>query len=368
MVTVKYFYKEDTMETSKKDYPQFAGGTAAICEARITNTMDDFRLAPAVQNRLREIETVETTDSGIIVTFKVQAKQSSLCYTHATQLYLYEPCEPTVERLYMHIELWTDRIFRIVFSNEKEIRMPYAKLPKEMQMLIAEREKVDFTFENNTLSTNEIDIHINEKTGAIKANYKDGKEFYSQVRIEFKPDNVYETAVSDRNGEYACFEALTLDNDEIIYGLGERFDSVIRNGRTVDFVNKDAIGSTCNRTYINIPFYLSTKGYGLFLNSAAKTDWQIATKDTGAVQFAVQDSQMDYFVIAGRTPKEIIRGYCHLTGYSKLPPLWSFGLWMSRNSYTSWDIAEQIASEARENDVPCDVIHLDTAWFTEDWN
>ena len=159
------------METSKKDYPQFAGGAAAICEERITNTIDDFRFAPAVQNRLREIEAVETTDSGIMITFKVQAKQSSLCYTHATQLYLYEPCEPTVERLYMHIELWTDRIFRIVFSNEKEIRNPYAKLPKDMQMLIAEREKVDFTFENNTLSTNEIDIHINEKTGAIKANY-----------------------------------------------------------------------------------------------------------------------------------------------------------------------------------------------------
>lgn len=66
--------------------------------------------------------------------------------------------------------------------------------------------------------------------------------------------------------------------------------------------------------------------------------------------------------------KEIIKGYCHLTGFAKLPPLWSFGLWMSRNSYTSWNIAQQIANEARENDVPCDVIHLDTAWFTEDWN
>ena len=55
MVTVKYFYKENVMETSKKDYPQFAGGTAAICEEHITNTIDDFRLAPAIQNRLREI-------------------------------------------------------------------------------------------------------------------------------------------------------------------------------------------------------------------------------------------------------------------------------------------------------------------------
>ncbi len=356
------------MEPNKKDYPQFAGGTAAIYEECITNTIDDFRLAPAVQNRAKSIELIEITDNGIIITFGTQAKQSSLCYTHATRLYLYSPCEPTVEHLYMHIEFWTDSIFRIVFSNEKIIKDPYSKLPKDMKMLIAEREKVNFTFNNNTLSTKEIDLHIDDKTGTVSGNYKNAEVFYSQVKSEFKPDNIYDTAVSERNGKYACFEALSLDNDEIIYGLGERFDSVVRNGRTVDFVNKDAVGTTCNRTYMNIPFYLSTKNYGLFLNSAAETDWQIATKDTGTVQFAVKDSQMDYFIIAGKTPKEIIKGYCHLTGFAKLPPLWSFGLWMSRNSYTSWNIAQQIANEARENDVPCDVIHLDTAWFTEDWN
>jgi alpha-D-xyloside xylohydrolase len=174
--------------------------------------------------------------------------------------------------------------------------------------------------------------------------------------------------LSSNGNETACFEAVSLETDEVIYGLGERFDSLTRNGRTVDFHNKDAVGTTSRRTYINIPFYLSTKGYGLFLNSSAKTDWQIATTDLNAVQFGVLEGQLDYFVIAGETPKDIIKGYCHLTGFSKLPPLWSFGLWMSRNSYTSWEVVDEIAKEVRENDIPCDVLHLDTAWFTEDWN
>lgn len=72
--------------------------------------------------------------------------------------------------------------------------------------------------------------------------------------------------------------------------------------------------------------------------------------------------------MSGKTPKEIIKCYCSLTGFSKLPPLWSFGLWMSRNSYISWDVVDDVAQKIRENDIPCDVLHLDTAWFDRDWN
>ena len=161
---------------------------------------------------------------------------------------------------------------------------------------------------------------------------------------------------------------MDLDTDEVIYGLGERFDSLTRNGRAVDFHNKDAVGTTSPRTYVNIPFYMSTRGYGLFLNTGTKVDWQIGTRDASALQFSVADDQIDYFVIAGKDPKEILASYCGLTGFSKLPPLWSFGLWMSRNSYVSWDVVEDVAANVRSHDIPCDVLHLDTAWFGRDWN
>ena len=354
---------------SNKAFPQFSENTKESRQDNAyANALDRMRVSPSVQNRPSGITKAEISDNGVVFTFGVSARKSVLSYTHETSLNLYKPADATVGRLYLHIELWTDSIFRVVFSSEKEIQNPYSRLPKDARMLTAEPEKVDFTFENNTVRTKEIEIHIDSETGKITANRLDGTEYFSELKTAFKAADIYDLSLSSSGNETACFEAVSLETDEVIYGLGERFDSLTRNGRTVDFHNKDAVGTTSRRTYINIPFYLSTKGYGLFLNSSAETDWQIATTDLNAVQFGVLEGQLDYFVIAGETPKDIIKGYCHLTGFSKLPPLWSFGLWMSRNSYTSWEVVDKIAKEVRENDIPCDVLHLDTAWFTEDWN
>ncbi|MBP5274908.1 MAG: hypothetical protein ILO36_08265, partial [Abditibacteriota bacterium] len=327
-----------------------------------------FRLSPAERFRVKGIKSAEVTDCGVILTCGSEARKTEPGYTHETPLYFNNPAEGDAPPLYIHIQLWTDSIFRIVFSGEKEIKDPYSRIPAEARMLVGEMQKAAFTYEDNVLRTKEIVIRIDPETGRISAAWNGGGEFFAQRKSEFTIADVYDLSLSKKDGLTACFEALELDNDELIYGLGERFDSLTRNGRAVDFHNKDCLGTATPRTYINIPFFMSTKGYGLFLNSAAKTDWQIGTLSQGSLQFGALYGQLDYFVIPGRAPKDILKGYCYLTGFAKLPPLWSFGLWMSRNSYTSWDVVEKIAREIRENDVPCDVIHLDTAWFAEDWN
>ena len=356
------------MGPGTNDYPQFKEGAEAA-KTRVSATDPDaYRFAPAVHNRPGAVERVERTELGAAVVFEPTARKSVLSYTHETALHLYKPAAPTVERLYLRIELWAENVFRLVFSDREKTDDPYAGLPRDMRMLIAEPEPVKFTFEDNTIRTGALTIEIGGVDGCVRAFDTDGKEVFSELRTDFKAADIYDLSLSENDKDRACFEAVSLDPDEVIYGLGERFDSVTRNGRTVDFHNKDAVGTTSRRSYVNVPFFLSTKGYGLFLNSAAKTDWQIATYDLGAAQFAVMDDRLDYFVIAGATPKEILKGYCRLTGFAPLPPLWSFGLWLSRNSYVSWEVAESVAEEARARDIPCDVIHLDTAWFREDWN
>ena len=77
---------------------------------------------------------------------------------------------------------------------------------------------------------------------------------------------------------------------------------------------------------------------------------------------------MDYFIIYGPTPAEILHGYCTLTGFAPTPPVWSFGLWMSRNSYYSWEVVHEVADGIRARGIPADVLHLDTYWFQEDFN
>lgn len=362
-----------TTTLDSHDYPQFSHSEALTEKKTSAGTeLQDFRFSPAVQNRPNKVLSVQNEANGIVLTLGTAGRRAALSYTHETALYLYTPAEASAERVYLHIHFWTDEIFRVVFSREPEIIDPFSGLPADAQMLIANPGDVSFTVEENereiNLATGKIRVSLNKETLRLTAAYAGGGEFYSQYKHSFETGDVHDLALADLGGEYACFEALELEHDEIIYGLGERFDSLTRNGRTVDFHNKDAIGTTSRRTYINVPFYLSTKGYGLFLNSGAKTDWQIGTTDQGALQFGVLDSQMDYFVIPGKTPKEILLGYCHLTGFAQLPPLWSFGLWMSRNSYISWDIVDDVATKIRQEDIPCDVLCLDTAWFTRDWN
>ena len=358
---------------NSQNFPQFMqAATVSETKAVSKNEIADFRFNPAIQNRPMGILNVEKEENGVVLTLGTMARRAVLSYTHETSLHLYKPADITIEKVYLHINLWTDEIFRVVFSKDKEIINHFAGLPEDARMLIAKPENVAFTLgetENEiTLATSKIIISVDKQTTKISAKFIDGKEFYSQKKQDFRTGDIHDLALADLEGDYACFESLELETDEVVYGLGERFDSLTRNGRTVDFHNKDAVGTTSRRSYLNIPFYLSTKGYGLFLNSSAKTDWQIGTTDLSALQFAVLDSQIDYFVIGGKTPKDIIKGYCTLTGFAKLPPLWSFGLWMSRNSYVSWDVVDDVAKKVRKNDIPCDVLHLDTAWFSRDWN
>lgn len=359
------------MSVSEKDYPQFRVSKETV-QMHGALCTESFRHAPAVHNRPAKLNSAIADSRGVDFTFSVHARSSVLSYTHETSLYLYREEKAQLPELRIRVELWSEDVFRVTLTDGSPFADHFEKLPEEYRMLVGKPQKVCFdTAENETeyvITTARISIRMEKLNGRISVFYADGTPCYAQCRTEFSAADIFDLSISRVKEDAACFEALQLAHDELIYGLGERFDSLTRNGRTVDFHNKDAVGTTSRRTYINIPFFLSTKGYGLFLNSAAETDWQIATTDAGALQFSVFEPQMDYFVLCARTPKEILKRYCDLTGYSKLPPVWSFGLWMSRNSYTSWDMTEDIARETRAHDIPCDVLHLDTAWFSSDWN
>ncbi|KFX94002.1 hypothetical protein O988_06524, partial [Pseudogymnoascus sp. VKM F-3808] len=101
----------------------------------------------------------------------------------------------------------------------------------------------------------------------------------------------------------------------------------------------------------------------------ARTEWDMGLSEAGTIGFSTEENFMDYFIIEGQTPKDILKQYTNdLTGTSPLPPVWAFGLWLSRNSYQSWGVVDQVLEKADEVELPMDVIHLDTAWFQEDWN
>ncbi|ETN43559.1 uncharacterized protein HMPREF1541_02718 [Cyphellophora europaea CBS 101466] len=158
--------------------------------------------------------------------------------------------------------------------------------------------------------------------------------------------------------------ALDLSVHEKIYGLGERFGPFVKNGQAIDIWNEDG-GTSSELTYKNIPFYLSSRGYGVFVNHPGKIMLEVQSERTTRVNVAVQAESVEYMVVAGPTPKAILDRYTALTGRPGLPPAWSYGLWLTTSFTTSYDEATVTGflDGFRQRDIPLSVFHFDSFWM-----
>lgn len=159
---------------------------------------------------------------------------------------------------------------------------------------------------------------------------------------------------------------IALGVGEKIYGLGERFTPFIKNGQTVDVFNEDG-GTASEQAYKNLPFYISSEGYGVFVNHTGRVSFEIGSETVSQVQFSVAGEHVEYLYIYGPTPKAILEKYTALTGRPKLPPAWSFGLWLSTSFVTDYDEATVAGfiQEMRRRDIPLSVFHFDCFWMRE---
>jgi alpha-D-xyloside xylohydrolase len=160
--------------------------------------------------------------------------------------------------------------------------------------------------------------------------------------------------------------AFTLSPDEKIFGCGESFTALDKRGQKVVLWTDDANGIQNQGMYKPVPFFLSNRGYGMFLHSSSPITCDFGNSFHGINSLMLGDDELDLFVFLG-SPKEILDEYTKITGKSPMPPLWSFGLWMSRCTYNAEKQVREIAAKMRDNKIPCDVLHLDTGWFETDW-
>lgn len=158
----------------------------------------------------------------------------------------------------------------------------------------------------------------------------------------------------------------TLSPGEKIFGCGESFTGLDKRGQRIVLWADDANGVQNQGLYKPVPFFMSSRGYGMFLHTTTPITCDFGNYFSGVNSLMMGDDEADLFVFLG-SPKEILDEYTKLTGKSPMPPLWSFGLWMSRCTYNAEKQVRDVASRLRENRIPCDVIHLDTGWFETDW-
>ena len=159
---------------------------------------------------------------------------------------------------------------------------------------------------------------------------------------------------------------MDVDIGERLYGLGERFTPFVKNGQVVDMWNED--GGTCSEiAYKNIPFYLSSKGYGVLVNSSGKVSFELCSEVVTRAQFSLPGEKLDFMVVGGGDCKTALENYTALTGRPALPPAWSFGLWLTTSFTTSYDekTVRSFVDGMAERDIPLHVFHFDCFWMKE---
>ena len=157
-----------------------------------------------------------------------------------------------------------------------------------------------------------------------------------------------------------------VDIGEKLYGLGERFTPFVKNGQVVDMWNED--GGTCSEiAYKNIPFYLSSKGYGLLVNSSGKVSYELCSEVVTRAQFSLPGEKLDFMVIGGGDGKSVLQNYTALTGRPALPPAWSFGLWLTTSFTTDYDekTVRSFVDGMAQRNIPLHVFHFDCFWMKE---
>lgn len=198
----------------------------------------------------------------------------------------------------------------------------------------------------------------------------------SPLSVSGVQTNIFESDDSGvilRRPKHYMREMLNIDTDTKIYGTGERFTPFIKNGQTIDIINKDS-GTGSEQSYKNIPFYLACKPglgkrngqyYGVFVNHSQPVSFEIASENVSRVQFSTEGEHLEYYIIAGKSPKNVVGKFNKLMGGGATPPAWTFGLWLSTSFTTDYseETVMKFIDGMEKRDIPLDVFHFDCFWM-----
>lgn len=273
--------------------------------------------------------------------------------------------------------------FSIEFVSERTVRIkvssgPQFKPQKESIMLVngvannaRNMWKYTKVAEGHKYTSTKGSVLITENPWHIYVYNAEGKLLTSTLHLDdvqntYTPVTPFSFVRRAEDYSRSMDAVFSMSPEEKIFGCGESFTQLNKRGQKVILWTDDANGVQNETMYKPIPFYMSSRGYGVFMHHSTPITVDFGKYFNAANSMMIGDDEADLFVFIGE-PKDILDEYTDLTGKSAMPPLWSFGFWMSRITYFSEEEGREIAKNLRKHKIPSDVIHFDTGWFEVDW-
>jgi alpha-glucosidase (family GH31 glycosyl hydrolase) len=151
------------------------------------------------------------------------------------------------------------------------------------------------------------------------------------------------------------------DEDWIGFGDQSR-DRIYHRGFVADCYVRNV------KSYIPVPFFMSTNGVGILVNTSHKVIFDMCKSNPDRYSWSDGSGCVDYYVFTGNGFKELLDLYTELTGRPKLPPEWSFGLWYICRTQANDYEAVNDALNFRREEIPCDVIGLEPGWMEKNYD
>ncbi len=184
--------------------------------------------------------------------------------------------------------------------------------------------------------------------------------------------DVPESYQRSQDGEITCQKVLA--RDEQIYGLGEKGGLMNRRGGVYTMWNSDKPCYCIDEDplYKSIPFFMSSKRYGIFFDNSWKSTFDFGAAKKDCYSISSKGGRMVYYIITGKDYKDILSKYIRLTGQPIMPPKWALGFAQCRGLYTKQKQALEVGAKFRELQFPCDIIYQDIGWVEKlqnfEWN
>jgi alpha-D-xyloside xylohydrolase len=323
---------------------------------------------------------IEEFDRGSLsgkIRWKGQALKQRVSYHQLTpQLEDYKVWEDAPPGEY---EDEQDLPFSVSFISPRAVRLQMstqiAALREEASLVLDGEPRTDDSWEINgaeastttyesrfgsiTVTPDPLHFEFRDASGKLLTSTRHLSDAWSVVNTKPTPFSFVRTASSLRRHIAASF---LLSPDEKLFGCGESFTRLDKRGQKLILWTYDAYSAQTPDMYKPVPFFVSSRGYGVFVHTTAPLTFDLGASYNEANVLYLGDDYLDLFFFFG-SPKEILSEYTALTGRSAMPPLWSFGLWMGRESYYSEDEVRDVAKELRDHRIPSDVVHLDVGWF-----
>lgn len=255
-----------------------------------------------------------------------------------------------------------DVCVKIIFHDDNVVRIykSYSAdiTKKSWSVVQPAAEAVDFSLDEAegvvTLDNAHVVVTLDLATACINVCRKDGTVLIREA------GNLFSPYMDGPNSSYKIQQSFTLDADEYIFGMGQIQNGALnQRGKIINLVQ--------DNMKVCIPYFQSSKNYGLFWDNYSPTTFTDMEEET---RFMSTGNEIDYYVLVGEESGDVLPLMRELTGHSPMPALWNFGLYQSKERYTSANETMQVVKEYRKRGVPLDCIVQDWQYWGDDahWN